>query len=81
MFEDTPVGRWRGKNYSQGKCINCGDDMGRSLYSCVCAKCGNRRKIRRRKARGNAPWKPGSPGRPPLRTHPGLSHKKDPLAN
>jgi len=90
MFDDTPVNRWRAKNFGLGKCITCGKDKGSSPYLRICTACANRHKKRRRKTNGSVAWVAGSPGRPPLYAvarkekaeflgrRPGLSNRKDP---
>jgi len=67
MFDDTPAGRWKGRNYSAGNCTDCGKDKGKSPYALICSACRNRHEKARRSKLGFSAWKAGSPGRPPLR--------------
>lgn len=60
--------RWKVVRYRMGKCVNCGQNRKPSPYKRLCSGCGEARKKKRRKARGNREWKPGSPGRPPLKS-------------
>jgi hypothetical protein len=53
--------------YRRGRCVNCGKKRGDSLFKRLCTECGGNARLARRKRLGLKPWKPGSPGRTPLR--------------
>jgi hypothetical protein len=59
--------RYKIIRFRLGDCINCGDPRGDSPFKRVCEACGEERKKLRRKKLGSKAWKPGSPGRPPLK--------------
>jgi hypothetical protein len=56
---------WQQKMQEAGKCRQCGQAMGKSLYKSWCQKCGDAQKLRRREKTGCKPWKRGGKGRPP----------------
>jgi len=59
--------KWKVIRYRLGQCINCGNDRGPSPFRRICSPCGLSSTARKRKKLGRKAWKPGSPGRPPLR--------------
>ena len=67
-FTHLPVSRQRKSQLraaKRGQCIRCG---GRPLEtSNHCRECAEKIRLRTRQRQGNKPWKPGGPGRPPLR--------------
>ena len=59
--------RWKIIKFRSFSCINCGQSRGDSPYKRMCTVCGETRKKARRRKLGSKAWKPGRPGRPPLK--------------
>jgi len=60
--------RYKVVRYRLGECINCSSPRGESPFKRLCMSCGEERKKLRRKKLGSKAWRPGSPGRPPLKS-------------
>ena len=59
--------RYQVIRFRMGGCINCGSPRNDSPFKRICEVCGEKRKKLRRKKLGTKAWKPGYPGRPPLK--------------